>query len=307
MLNIFVQSLHSATKHWRWAVAWAVINFSAATLMAIPVQRFVQRINHHSRLGERLLHSGLDFAWAAQVSHQEKALELFAPNFTLTFLAVTLLYLVLSIFLTGGMIGLFQKQREGQKPVGFFVNCVRFFRPLLGAAAMSWFFYAAAFLGVNFLVYLNSKFAENATTQLPVNSLEVALLCLALLVFGFVQCFFDYVKVGLVLTNPSNVTQQVVITFVLMMRYGWKILGLFSLTCGLWLLVSLFSIRVVLTISQQDTLTLLIGLVLQQVVMILRGWMRLVFLAGECDLYRHLIPIPETIPQEISAEASQMI
>ncbi len=286
MFGAFRYALTAATRRWRFCVVWMLAQAGLALAATAPAYWFVRRANGDSVLLERLVNTGgIDTAWMIQAAHQPAAYDPFIRYSVLTALAVGLVMVVLNILLTGGTIGLFRPEADATGAT-FVAECRTHFLRLLGVAGLSWIGYAAAaIVGISVLSYAG-RVDETAISPDPANRLRLGAAIGTVVAFGAINCFFDYVKIGTVHDAATGIFTHVVNAARFFFRAGLGAVGLFLLSAAVWALVTIGGSYLVLSVGRDGYALIGVGFLVQQVVMLVRAWVRFVFYAGE---YRYFV------------------
>jgi hypothetical protein len=297
MIAAFLKSLRDASREWPWAIVWTVVNLALSGLAALPAYLFIRQVNGASLIAERLLSPGLDIQWVAAAWHSG-GFGSFRNRFLLAALVVGVAYALLNVYLTGGMIALF---RPAGARASFFSACRRYAAPLLAASVISAVGYAG--LLVALLVTLGFIFAFDARALradavYPLQWAAVSGFAVVATLFG---CTFDYMKIGVVLREERNPLRALRDALRLVARRPGATFGLYWLTFALWIVVAGGATWFALTLPQIGWTAVIAVFFVQQIAFFLRGWLRLVFFAGECHTYALLSPPvapPDSPPME---------
>jgi len=231
IVGIFGQGLQTTARKARlFAFLW-VIYLLFALLVVAPFYFLLQSQFSRSLLGGRLL-AGADLLWIGDLVYRYQEI----PPLVLGWLIGTaLLFLVLSAFLNGGVIGRIAAGEERATLSSFFGDCGRYFGRLFRVCLLSLVGYALIFgvlgrvISVPFRAW--SEGARNEWTTLTSSSLR---LFVFLLLFSIVKMFFDYVKVRLVVEDSRKAVRATGRNFGFLSRCFFRAWALF-LAVGLLL------------------------------------------------------------------------
>ncbi|MGQ9896201.1 MAG: hypothetical protein ACUVR8_01370 [Acidobacteriota bacterium] len=284
--TILFDSLRRATVGAKWALLLTLVNLSLSVLALLPVLLWLETVNGASLFAERLLKDTLDLEWLLVALRIGKSA--FPIRLAVTSgLALLVGYLV-TTFLSGGIIATFVPH-EG--PRAFWADCYRYVWPLLAVGLITGLLLSLAG-GVLALAWgtLYGFLTENQTTPWRAEFMPWIGLGVALVVSWSIYLVMDYLKLALVVHAPQRSwTGRFQAWWRLFICYPGTTLGLYLSTSVLWLLLVgglLWLMSQIMPITWFSSALLML---LSQVVVFARHWVRLVFIAGGCRLLATLL------------------
>lgn len=259
-----------------------VFNVLFAVAAAVPLLLIVQQ-----ELGPSLVGSNvrpMDAMWIGEavLKYGEALMPLLGGV-----LVVGILYLVLNIFLNGGVVGRLLDREGSSKLEPFFADSGRYFWRYVRLFLLSLVFWALTFgIVLNLLSALVRPLMENAWTEwLPLILSNLHLL-IALLLLSVVRMIVDYARIAVVSDGEGSVLRA--------LRHALRFLG--ARFFRAW---AIFLLLVVLTLAgtivfyvvfgrfaAPGVAGVLAGLVWMQLYILFRVWMRTVFVAAQAEYYR---------------------
>lgn len=200
-LKAFGLGLKDVRRLRRTVLGLWLVNGLSALALAAPFLFLIQQDVGHSALGNAL--RGLSVPWLAELALRAQALP---PLSAGSLLAGAVFYLVLTIFLTGGLAGRLTAEGEKASLEGFSADAGRFFWRYFRLFLLSLPFYILG-LGlagriVSAATEAWSKAAVTEWTVILASNLNLLLMILALTV---IQMIFDYAKVFIAADNERRV------------------------------------------------------------------------------------------------------
>jgi hypothetical protein len=246
---------------------------------------FFLMLNHmsHSFSGEHALQK-LDLFWLGDFAYRYMNI---APALMGLLLLAAVLYLLLSVFLNGGIIGCLNRPEARTTLADFFHDCGLYFWRFLRLFLLSIPVYLV-FLGIFFRLIkaFLEIFSRRAATEWPamiVSNLRMLSLVLLLTVAAM---FFDYVKIGLVSRNQKRVLKETWLTLKFMGRRFFKAWGLYLLAGLVFVALTLFYLEVARILPKNRPLLVLLVFLWQQLYILCRQWSKLLFYASALELTR---------------------
>ena len=265
---------------WLW-----LIDFLFGIIVAAPVYFFVNKDFGHSPAGEGL--RGMSFTWLGDSIYKYQEL---LPALAGWVLVPALFFILVSIFLNGGIIG---RLAAGEKTTlqGFFADCGKYFGRFFRVFLLSLPVYILVFGGLLKLVSAPFKlWAKNAGGEMPVIIASNLRFLVTILILSIVQMYFDYVKIHLAAREGRKVLAAAAAALSFVGRKFFKAWGLYLLV-GL-LFIAATAVFIVLTnvLAGTGVVALVLGFILAQAYILARIFAKVLFFASELDLYRILRP-----------------
>jgi hypothetical protein len=200
-LKAFGLGLKDVCRLRRAVLGLWLVNGIFAFALAMPFLFLIQQDVGHSFLGNTL--RGLNLAWLAELIYRARAL---APLATGGLLAGAGLYLLLTVFLSGGLAGRLVTEGEKVSLEGFCGDAGRFFWRYLRLFLLSLPFYL---LGLGLAGRLASAatgaWAKTAATEWTAILASNLSLLVSILALTIVQMIFDYAKILIAADNERRV------------------------------------------------------------------------------------------------------
>jgi hypothetical protein len=255
---------------------WAV-NLLFSLFAVAPF--FFMMTTHMSRSfsGERTLQK-LDIGWLSDFIYHYLNV---APALTGTALLALALYLLLSVFLNGGIIGCLSRPEAKTTLADFFHDCGLYFWSFLRLFLVSIPVYLAA-LGIFFPLlkaFLN-MFARRATTEWPALIASNLRFLFLVLLLTVVSMFFDYVKIGLAGNGRKKVWQEIKRTVGFIGRRFFRAWGLFLLAGLVFVALTLFYLEIARIMPKAKAHWVLVFFLWQQFYILCRQWSKVLFFAS---------------------------
>jgi hypothetical protein len=265
---------------WLW-----LIDLLFAIIVAAPVYFLVNKDFGHSPAGEGL--GRLNFIWLGDSIYKYQD---FLPALAGWVLVPALLFILISVFLNGGIIG---RLAAGEKTTlqRFFADCGKYFGRFFRIFLLSLPVYVLVFGGLVKLVSAPFKFwAKNAAGEIPVIVASNLKFLMTILLLSIVQMYFDYVKIHLVVRDGRKVLAAAVAALSFIGRKFLKAWGLYLLVGLLFIAATAVFIAVTNVLPGTGVAALALGFILAQAYILARISTKVLFFAAELDLYRIFRP-----------------
>lgn len=260
---------------------WAA-NVVLALIVAFPFLTLIQKELGHSLWGSSI--GVFDIPWLGEMflKYQE-ALPALAAGLAVPALLFVLLY----IFLNGGILGRLLDREGPVTLAAFFSDCGRhagrFFRLFL----MSLVFYAVVFGGLLSLVSAGLKpWLEGARTEWPLIILSNLHLVIGLLLLSVVHMVFDYARIVIVADGERKSLRALRLAFGFLRKRFFRAWSLYLL---LFLVIpagTAVDLVVSGLLAGPSTLAVILGLVWAQVMVIFQIWTKVLYFSAQSEFYR---------------------
>jgi hypothetical protein len=265
---------------WLW-----LIDLLFGIIVAAPVYFLVNKDFGHSPAGEGL--GRLNFIWLGDSIYKYQD---FLPALAGWVLVPALLFILISVFLNGGIIG---RLAAGEKTTlqRFFADCGKYFGRFFRIFLLSLPVYVLVFGGLVKLVSAPFKFwAKNAAGEMPVIVASNLRFLMTILLLSIVQMYFDYVKIHLVVRDGRKVLAAAAAALSFIGRKFFKAWGLYLLVGLLFIATTAVFIAVTNVLPGTGGAALALGFIWAQAYILARIWIKVLFFAAELDLYRIFRP-----------------
>lgn len=279
--KLFIRGLRLCFRKRRLAARLWAVNFLFSLFAVAPLIFLIHDHLAHSFSGRHVLQK-LDVFWLGDFSYRFMSA---APAFTGSALLAVILYLILAVFLNGGIIGCLNRADARTTLADFFHDCGlyfwRFFRLLLLSIPVY-----LLVMGVFFrLIVAALKILDRrATTEWPALIISNARILALILLLGLVAMFFDYVKIGLVTGARKKALKETWLTLKFVGRRFGKAWGLYLLSGLVFVMLTLIYLEIARLLPKNRPLLVLLVFLWQQFYMLGRQASKLLFFSTELEL-----------------------
>jgi hypothetical protein len=286
IFKLFAKALSLSLQNRRLALRLWAVHFLYALLAIAPLAFLIHgQVAHSLSAGDILARADID--WLTDLSTRYMNT---TPLLVGLLLAAVVFYLLLTVFLNGGVIG--NLLRTGARPTlaEFFHDCGLYFWRFLRLALLSLPFYLL-FAGVlhGLVAALLRAFSRRAATEWPALIAGGLRLLALLLLLGIVAMLFDYVKIGLALSGRRSVLKETWRTLKWVVRRFFRAWGLYLLAGLAFVALTLLYLEVARLLPQGRPLLVLLVFAWQQLYVLGRQFSRILFFATEIELARQEI------------------
>ncbi len=292
IFTLFIRGLNLALSRRRLALRLWTVHFIFSLLVIAPLAFAIRGQLAHSLSGDAAL-KRLDVHWLTDFS--SRYLEA-APLFTGWLLAAGLVFLVLAVFLNGGIIGCLSRPGARTALADFFHDCGLYFWRFLRLFFLS----LPAYLIIVGLLYrplagLLNSLARQAATEWPALIAGNLRLLVLVLLLGLVSMFFDYVKIGLATRGSKKVLKETWLTLKFVAGRFFKAWGLYLLAGLAFVLLTLLYLEVARVLPQGTPLRLALVFAWQQLYLLGRQFSKVLFFATGIEFVKqHQKPMPSS-------------
>jgi len=288
IFRIFGKGFVTSVKKGKMLVYLWLVNLLFSLLLVTPFYFLLQKDFSRSLMGERLV-QGFDFLWLGDVIYKYQD---FAPIFIGWMLGPAILFLLLQIFLNGGMIGRIVAGEEKVTISSFFGDCGKYFWRFLRVFLMSLVGYILVFgiLG-RMIGALRNAWTKNASTEWTYIIASFIRLFVFLLLFSVIKMFFDYVKVGLAAEESKKAVRGTLSNFAFLGKRFFKAWGLFLLVGLVFIALTLIYLAVARVLPKTGLIPMMIVFLWQQTYIFAKTWTAVLFFSTEYHFLKaHKIP-----------------
>ena len=262
-------------------ILW-VVNIVYAAVVAFPLVFLAQTELGHSYLGSNV--RSFDLMWLGEaVLKYQDALPAVGGGLVVS----ALLFLVLYIFLNGGIIGRLL-DREGRTTLqAFLSDCGRYFWRFVRLFLASLVFLILTFgVILRLLSALVNVWVENAWTEWTSVILRNLHFLVALLLLSVVHMVFDYARIAVVADEETKVLRALRRAFHFLKKRFFRSWALYLLIIGGFVAGTVFFNAVFGLLSGPTVLFVLLGFVWMQLNVLFRIWVKVLFFAAQAEFYR---------------------
>ncbi len=283
IMKLFIEGLLLSLRKQRLAVRLWAFNVTFSLLIVMPLIVTIHGHLAHSFAADSM-RQRLDIFWLTDFSYRYLDA---APAFLGLALTGVVLYLFLSVFLNGGIIGSLNRPETKTTPGDFYHDCGlyfwRFFRLCLLAVPVY-----LLVLGVFYrlIVSLLEIFNHRATTEWPALIIRNARILTLILLLSLIAMFFDYIKIALVTRGRKRVLRETWLTLKFLKRRFFKAWGLYLLAGLVFILLTVAYLEIARMLPKNRPLLLILVFLWQQIYILGRQAIKVLFFATEVELVK---------------------
>jgi hypothetical protein len=256
-------------------------NTVVALVAATPLFALMQKELGHSLFGRSV--RTFDLLWLGEMVFKYQGL---APALVAWLVACLVVFLLLSVFLNGGVVGRLVDGEGRVNLASFLGDCGAYFWRFFRVFCVSFPFTLIA-LGIfqKVLSLVSGPLTENARTEwtpLIVSNLEFIAL---LLVLSLVHMLFDYTRILLVADKETRILRALAGAAGFVKKRVFRTWFLYLLVVAVFVCGTVFHFLVAGLLPTTDLIGLAVGLFWTQAYLVFRIWTRLLFFASEYHYY----------------------
>ncbi|HSQ36036.1 MAG TPA: hypothetical protein VLQ89_08605, partial [Candidatus Binatia bacterium] len=275
-IKILVKALNLSFQKRRLAVRLWAINLLFAIFAVAPFFFIMTQHMSHSFAADRALQR-LDIFWLGDFITRYMNV---APAVTGAALLALALYLLLTVFLNGGVIGGLNRPEGRTTLADFFHDCGLYFWRFLRLALLSIPVYLVILaIGLPLLRALLSLLNRRATTEWPAMIASNLRFLAIVLLLGIVAMFFDYVKIALVRAGRSQVLRETWQTLKFIGRRFFRAWGLYLLAGLVFVTLTLLYLEIARILPKARAHWVGLFFLWQQFYILCRQWSKVLFFA----------------------------
>lgn len=266
----------------RLPVILYAVNVLFALAAAVPFLFIVQKELGHSLLGLSVRPVDLMWLGEAVLAHQEAFPALVAGS-----VVIGILYLVLHIFLNGGIVGRLLDREGPASLAAFAADCGRLFWRYVRLFLLSLVFYALTFAVLLRLVSaLFEPIKAGAVTEwLPLILSNLHFL-IALLLLSIVHMIVDYARIAAAADEERRVFRALRHALTFLRPRFFKAWALYLLIVLGTVAGSVVFYAVLKPLGAPATVPVVLGFFWMQLYVVFRIWIRTLFVAAQAEFYR---------------------
>lgn len=305
----FIEGFKSTGKAAQMVALLFIINFIFSLALSIPMYHSLKESIGNSQVGEKMA-KGFDYLWWEEFRDESQGLEkTFTPSIIgkgailnnlealvqmrfleapAAVLIAGLLYIVLHVFLAGGILSIFHREAPKFTMKGFFQGAGAYFFRFLLLMLLSWVFFIAigVFLNRGFDSILDN-FSRNSISEVPPFYLALFFSVIIFFFLLFIQMVFDYARIKIVVEERRNILNSALEALGFVFRHLGSTLGLFYLISMVNIAVAVIYIFIKELIPQSAFLGILAAFILQQIFIFAVIWVRCWLYSAQMKLYRY--------------------
>lgn len=261
---------------------WA-FNAASALILTIPFLQILLDSLDHSLISDSLSQN-FDYTWFIQF---KRVYELQFEHLPLSIYSVVAIYTLLQTFFLGGLISIFSNPDKNHI-VDFFYGGVRYFSRFVKVLFVSLVFFVVAFKLNDYLGELITylfKDSENIKADFALKALRYILLVFFI---GVITIISDYTKVALAIGDKTKILIGTYNAFIFLKNNFVKIFSVFLFVAIIGALGVILYNLIGRFLPRTPYYFLILSFILQQMLIIFRLLVRMLFCATEVNLYKDL-------------------
>lgn len=273
-------------------------NFLFSVVLTLPVYYLLEDQLLHSSMS-RHLDYGFDVIWFMQFKSIYRA-SLGQIPYVLIGLAA--IYILIQIFFLGGMISVFNNTKKNHY-VDFFFGGVKYWYRFTKVLIISLVFYAAAFLINDLLGSLLIYAFSNQEKIIIEFILRASRYSLLIFLIGITSLTGDYVKVALAIRDVDSVTAVIIPVIRLLKTHFYRVFISFFIVSLLGALGAAVYNIIDNMLPKSHYIYFILAFILQQMLIIFRLFVRMLFTSTEVILYNDIqAPVITAEAEEVNQE-----
>lgn len=283
IFKILVNGVRITNKNFKIIVYLWIVNLIFSFIAIAPLSFLINKNLSRSLMGEKLVES-LDFLWVGDIIHEFQNI---TPALLGGYVVIPIFYLLLFVFLNGGIIGRLNAFPEKTNMENFFSDCGlyfwRFFKLFLISILGYIIFIGFLFQTISRFIDIFTKNAKTEWSLIIASNLKNIIL---ILIFTVVNMFFDYAKIRLVVNNSKKVLIETGFTISFLLKRFFRTWGLYLLIFLIALIFGFIYLEISRIIPSTNFLLVLLVFAWQQVYILSRLWIKLLFFSSQLEFYR---------------------
>jgi len=281
--GIFSISVWNTFKNFKFVILFWFTNAALAFLISIPIYALFIDNLQHSILSDKLAIE-FDYLWFIQfMSIYKNTID----HLPLVTYAVVGIYIIIQAFYVGGLISVFNN--VGKNHVSdFFYGGVKYFVRFIKVLVVSMFFIVTAFIINNLLGDLLEYLFRDKDYQLTDFILRSLRYLLLILLIGITVIISDYSKVIIGIKDNNNVFKSIYEAIITIKNNFFLIFITFLVTSVFGAIGAIIYNIVEIFVPSEPYPFLILSFILQQLLIIFRLLIRMLFVATEVIIYNDL-------------------
>jgi hypothetical protein len=281
ILNTFKKGFQATNKRLRMVVYLWLINFVYSVLIVTPVYFLLKKDLSPSLMTDQVI-KGTDLLWLGDIIY--KSQDIF-PALVGWFLIPGIFFMLLYIFLYGGIIGRVVAQDEKMEMSVFLADCSKHFLTFLRVFLISLVAYLVVFGGIYSIISaLFNLWKKSASTEWPLIFSSILEFLILVLLFSVVRMFFDYVRVRLVVEKSKKTIRATLLNLAFIGKRFFRAWSLYLLIGLITAAIALIYLLVYQPLPNMGVL-LIVGFIWQQIYVLSRMWTKILFYSTEYHFF----------------------
>lgn len=281
--NIILHGIRSVFHNYRIVFLLWFFNAVSALVLTVPILNILMENLGRSHVSDQLAKE-FDYMWFVQFRY------IYQSNFDqlpLSIYTVVGIYTIIQTFFLGGLVAIFNTP-EKNHIVDFFYGGVKYFFRFVKVTLASILIYIAAFLLNDYmghLIHFIFRNSENVRFEFILFGLRYILL---LFFIGVVAIISDYSKVALAVNDRSKVLKEMYVAILFIKNNFSKVFITFLIVAIIGVVGVIVYNLLGLVIPRTPYYLLLLSFILQQMLIIFRLLVRMLFCVTEVNLFKDL-------------------
>jgi len=280
--KIFTQGFGKVNQNKRMLLLLFGVQFVFALILLLPLRSELNDMLGYSLMGQEALEGRGANIFVEFLVHHAETISL---ERSLLF-GIGFLYLFMTIFFNGGILGIFTKKDERFSARLFFESAGRFFGKFFRLFLFSLVFLLLALLLYSALLGLAKAIAGDAEVLKGV--LNIILIIKLFFLILFINMVFDYAKIRTVVEDRKDMFRTGLRSWGFVFKNLGKTLGLYYLIFLQGILALVLYLVISHWIQGVTGLGILLLFIWQQIYTLTRIWIRLQVYASETVLYQNV-------------------
>ncbi len=281
--DIFTSSIRAVYYNFKFVFLLWGLNAAAAFILTVPTYYILVDNLSQSMMGQKL-ETGLDYMWLVQFFNLYKSN---IGELPLMIYGMVGIYVLVQTFFLGGLVAIFNIPKKNHM-VDFFFGGVRYWYRFTKVTLVSLIFFFLAFelnyqLG-NWIAWSFSG-SESVLTDFVLRSLRYILL---IFLIGLITLISDYSKVSVGIKDSQKVLKEIFSSILFIKQNFVKIFSVFLLVAAIGAAGGVVYNFVGAVIPRTPFYFLILSFILQQMLIIFRLLIRMLFCSTEVLLFKDL-------------------
>jgi hypothetical protein len=281
--EILVQSIRLVYQNKKFIIIFWVTNIAFAAAISLPLYALVHDHISHSTMNNELL-SGFDYVWFTQfmLIYQKST-----DTIPILLYAVTGIYIFIQQFYTGGLIAVFINKKKNHH-VDFFYGGVKYFIRFTKIALIAMFFYFIAFSFNSVMHSLIVRYIIPGGSELALFLYQFGRYTIFLLIICIINIISDYSKVTAAVRDSTKAILSMIGALKFLKKNFFRVLILFLIVASFVAIGGIIYNVVENFVPKTPVYMLIITFIIQQMLIILRFLIRMIFYSTEIIIFNDL-------------------
>ncbi|MDP2302135.1 MAG: hypothetical protein Q8N03_06900 [Ignavibacteria bacterium] len=281
--DILTQSIRLVYQNKKFILIFWLTNILFAAAISLPLFALVHDHISHSTMNRELLF-GFDFVWFTQFMNiYQKSTD----TIPILLYAVTGIYIFIQQFYTGGLIAVFINKKKNHH-VDFFYGGVKYFIRFTKIALIAMLFYFIAFSFNSVMNSLIVRFIIPGGSELALFLYQLGRYTLFLIIICIINIISDYSKVAAAVNDSYKAILSMIISLKFLKENFFKVIVLFLIVASFVAIGGIIYNVIENFVPKTPVYMLLLTFIIQQMLIILRFLIRMIFYSTEIILFNEL-------------------